>query len=45
MGVSEDEGTRLFSVVPSDRTRGSGHKKKHKKFHLNLLGGGEREGN
>lgn len=24
----------LFSAVPSDRTRGSGHKPEHKKFHL-----------
>ena len=36
MGGRTEDGARLFSVVPGEKTRGNRHKQKYRIFHLNI---------
>ena len=36
VGGVKKMGARLFPVIPRDRTRGSRHRLKYRKFHLNI---------
>jgi len=36
MGWCKEDRDRLFSVVPSDRIGGNGHKLKYRRIHLNV---------